>query len=104
MWQEYVGAIIRALLIATGVITAKDADGAAIQQLAGAVIAIATVAWSLYQKRQSRAEKVSALSRAGLTENENKAMVKDPAIPTPSVSTSPDVVPQAVEATGPKAA
>ncbi len=47
----------------------------------------------MYEKRQTREVGVTALSLAGKTEDEVKAMVKDPTIPTPSVTTPPDTIP-----------
>lgn len=93
MKAAYVGSILRAGLIAVGAVTARDVDDGQITQLAGALMAIASIAWSMYEKRQSRNVTVTALSMANATENQVKAMVADPAIQTPDVSTHPDTIP-----------
>lgn len=93
MSQAYVGSIIRAGLIAVGAVTARDVDDGQITQLAGALMAISSIAWSMYQKRQARLVLMVPLALARMTENEAKAQVADPAIQTPPVSTHPDAVP-----------
>lgn len=93
MKQQYLGSLIRAALIGFGVITAKDADHGQIEQIAGALMAMASVAWSLYQKRQNRAILMVPLAAAGMTENTAKAIVANPLIVTPDVSTHPDRIP-----------
>lgn len=93
MNQKYVGAIIRAGLIASGVVAARDVDNGQITQLAGALMTMASVGWSMYEKRQSRNVTVTALAMANTTENHVKALIADPAIKTPSPATPANIVP-----------
>lgn len=93
MTQQYVGSLVRASLIGLGVVTAKSVDNGQVEQIAGALMALASVAWSLYQKRQNRAVLMVPLAAAGMTENTAKAMVANPAIQTPDVATHPDSIP-----------
>lgn len=93
MTQKYIGAALRAGLIAVGAVTAKNVDDSQITQLAGALMAIASVAWSMYEKHEARAVLMVPLAAANMTENTAKAMVADPNTLTPDVSTHPDIVP-----------
>jgi hypothetical protein len=93
MSQKYVGAILRAGLIGIGAVTAKDADNGQIEQLAGALIAMSSIAWSMYEKRQSRNVTVTALAMANTTENHVKSLIADPALKTPSPGTPANIVP-----------
>lgn len=93
MKQKYVGVAVRLVLTSTGVTLAGKADDSFVNEIAGALIVIVTAVWSMYEKRTARQEKLTGFQLAGVTENQVKAMVADPAIPTPSVNTSPDAIP-----------
>lgn len=93
MKRQYVGSAIRAGLLSIGAVTAADVDNGEIAQLSGALIAILTVAWSMYQKYSARQLTVTALASAQMTENEAKARIADPAIQTPAVTTPADTIP-----------
>lgn len=95
MKQKYVGSIIRGGLIAVGAVTAKDVDDGQITQLAGALMAIASIAWSMYEKRTAREKLVTTLAVANVTEDHVKALIANPDIPNPSVNTPANVVPLA---------
>lgn len=100
--QKAVIAIIRTTLTMSGagfLIVGKDNDGN-IEQLAGALITVGTLLWSLYEKwkadqqqKQDKLVALTALGLAGISENKAKAIVSDPTIPTPPLSTHPDLVP-----------
>lgn len=93
MKQKYIGIVIRALLVGTGVLAAKDVSDNQITQLAGALLAIGSVGFEMYAQRQERSEKMMALAVGKTTENTIKALVADPTVLNPSVNTHPDVVP-----------
>lgn len=93
MKTKYVAIAIRALLVGTGVLAAKDVSDNQLAQLSGALVAIASVGWEMYSQRQERSEKMMALALANRSENTIKALVADPLISNPSVNTHPDVVP-----------
>lgn len=94
MTRQLLGSAIRWALTGTGFIMAGQAtDNGNIEQIAGALITVATLLWSMYQKRNDRLEKLTGLQLAGVTEDHVKAMVANPSIPTPSVATPANVVP-----------
>lgn len=93
MKAKYVGIALRAALIGTGVLAAKDVSDNQLAQLSGAIVAIASVGWEMYTQRQERSEKMMALAVGHTTENTIKALVADPTILNPSVNTHPDAVP-----------
>lgn len=93
MKAKYVGIALRALLVGSGVLAAKDVSDNQLAQLSGALVAIGSVLWEMHAQRQEREEKMMALAVGKTTENTIKALVSDPTIPNPSVNTHPDLVP-----------
>lgn len=57
------------------------------------LVAMAPFALVVLKMIQKRAEYMTALMVAKMTENETKTMVKDSAVPTPTVLTSPSTIP-----------
>lgn len=93
MSQKYVGTLLRAVLLGTGVVTARDVNDGLITQLAGALVTIASIAWGLYEKRAARGSLVTALGVAQITEDHANALVANPHVATPSLATPANVVP-----------
>lgn len=61
--------------------------------VSGLAVAIVTVVWSVYEKYKSQQLLVTMGAAAGVSENQAKAMVDNPAISTPTVTTPKDQVP-----------
>lgn len=93
MKRKYVGSILRWALGGLGFIVVGKVADDQIGQLSGALIALAPLLWSMYEKRTTREVLVTTLHVANTSENAMKARVADPTIPTPSVNTAPDVIP-----------
>jgi hypothetical protein len=97
LFSEAVGAILRAglqvlagYLVTRGIWTADAAE----TYVAGAAIGLLSLGWSLYQKYGMRSKLVTALSSPqGSTENNVKALIGDPYVVTPSVTTPANAVP-----------
>lgn len=93
MQVKYVATFLRAGLLLSGFITARDIDDAQITRLAGALLTIGSIAWGLYEKRATRGTLVTALGVAQITEDHANALVANPHIATPSLATPANVVP-----------
>lgn len=91
--QQIIGVFVRALVVwAAGYLAAhanitltEDQIGQLVTYLAPVV---AVVAWSVWQKYHGRQKLLTAAaSPRPMSEHEVEALVKDPAVPTPSVLT-----------------
>lgn len=91
--QQIIGVFVRALVVWAAGYLAAHAHITLTEDQIGQVVAylvpvLAVVAWSLYSKYVGRQKLLTAAgSPRVMTEHEVEAMVKDPAIPTPSVLT-----------------
>lgn len=92
LYVAWVGSIIRTGLpyVAGGATLYSDSD---IEKLAGALVTIGMLAWSMYQKAKSKQVQNTLAAKAGTTVEIAKAEVASPHIATPSASAPENVVP-----------
>lgn len=96
MVQAAVGSVVRLALgmVAGHFMTTAMSDGD-IKEVTAALTAGIALAWSLYQKYNGRQVLVTALASGPMTEQTAKALVANPDVQTPSVTTPVHEVPTA---------
>lgn len=97
MYQILAGSIIRGILPFIGGLVASDkvqlVDDSQIDQLAGAVVMIGSIVWSIIQKLKTQRVTNTLAQHARMPVAQAKMMVESPDIPTPSAFISETVVP-----------
>ena len=96
--QQIVGVLVRAAVVWLAGYLAANAgisltDDQVTQVVTYLVPTLAVIAWSVYSKYLGRQKLLTAAAAAGATEREVEEMVKDPAVPTPSVLAGKNDVP-----------
>lgn len=97
---EALGSIVRAGLqiLAGYLVTAGIWQAEAAEKYVGAAaLALISLGWSLWQKYSMRTKLVTALAMpSGASENQAKALIDNPNIVTPPVSTAKDAAPASI--------
>lgn len=93
--SQIVGTLVRAAIVwLAATFGAEVSDDQIVKITAQVVPVLFVIVWSIYQKFKNRQTLVTALaSPKPMSEDAAKALVKDPAVPTPSVNSDPKELP-----------
>jgi hypothetical protein len=94
MTQAVIGSVVRwGLALLAGHYASKGLSEGDMTQVTAAVTGGIALGWSIYQKYHGRQVTVTLGNAAGMSEQTAKALVANPSIPTPSVTTPANDVP-----------